>query len=196
NKDATRQLSTAYLKAGDGVKAAQAFEKISAQEDNQDVKMAALWQAAELYESKNNHEAAIRSYRTYANTYTRPYPQYMEAMYKLTQLYQKTRDQDKVIFWQEKIALADKQASKNNKTERTNFIASHITLDLAKMKHQQFERRRLVEPLTENLRVKKKLMQDAIALYGQASVYSHPEINSEANYAIGQTTQPFSKTLF
>ncbi|MGB3610438.1 MAG: tetratricopeptide repeat protein [Cellvibrio sp.] len=195
NKDATRQLSTAYLKAGDGVKAAQAFEKISAQEDNQDVKMAALWQAAELYESKNNHEAAIRSYRTYANTYTRPYPQYMEAMYKLTQLYQKTRDQDKVIFWQEKIALADKQASKNNKTERTNFIASRITLDLAQMKHQQFERRRLVEPLTENLRVKKKLMQDAIALYGQASVYSHPEITTEATYAIGQIYQQFASAL-
>ncbi len=195
NKDATRQLSTAYLKAGDGVKAAQAFEQISAQEDNQDVKMAALWQAAELYESKNNHDAAIRSYRTYANTYTRPYPQYMEAMYKLTQLYQKTREQDKVSFWQEKIALADKQASRNNKTERTNFIASTITLDLAKQKHQAFERRRLVEPLTENLRVKKKLMQDAIALYGQASVYSHPEITTEATYAIGKIYQHFASAL-
>ena len=195
NKDATRQLSTAYLKAGDGVKAAQAFEQISAQEDNQDVKMAALWQAAELYESKNNHEAAIRSYRTYANTYTRPYPQYMEAMYKLTQLYQKTREQDKVVFWQEKIALADKQASKNNKTERTNFIASRITLDLAKQKHQLFERRQLVEPLTENLRVKKKLMQDAIALYGQASVYSHPDITTESTYAIGKIYQHFASAL-
>ena len=195
NKDATRQLSTAYLKAGDGAKAAQAFEQISAQEDNQDVKMAALWQAAELYESKNNHEAAIRSYRTYANTYTRPYPQYMEAMYKLTQLYEKTREQDKVVFWQEKIALADKQASKNNKTERTNFIASRITLDLAKQKHQQFAARRLVEPLTENLRIKKKLMQDAIALYGQASVYSHPEITTESTYAIGQIYQHFASAL-
>lgn len=195
NKDATRQLSTAYLNSGQGVKAAQAFEQISAQEENQDVKMAALWQAAELYESKNNNEAAIRSYRNYANTYTRPYPQYMESMYKLTQLYQKTRELDKVVFWQEKIALADKQAAKIHKNDRTNFIAANVSLALAKEKHTQFERKRLVEPLTENLRNKKKLMQDAIALYGQASVYSHPAITTESTYAIGKIYQHFANAL-
>jgi tetratricopeptide (TPR) repeat protein len=193
--DASRQLSTAYLNAGEGIKAAQAFEQISAQEDNQEIKMAALWQAAELYESKNNTDAAIRSYRTYANSYTRPYPQYMEAMYKLTQLYGKTNEQDKVFFWQQKIANSDKQASRNLKNDRTNFIASSVMLELARDTHSKFTRRTLVEPLADNLRIKKKLMQDAIALYGQASAYSYANITTESTYAIGNIYQEFSSAL-
>src|SRR5690554_2637632 len=195
NKDATRQLSTAYLNSGQGIEAARAFEQLSAQEENQDVKMAALWKAAELYESKNNYDAAIRSYRSYANTYTRPYPQYMEAMYKLTQLYQKTRDLDKNYFWQEKIVSADNLVSKNHKTERTNFIAANISLDMARAKHQAFERKQLIEPLTQNLRIKKKLMQETIALYGQASAYSHPDITTESTYSIGKIYQHFASAL-
>ncbi|RYE54245.1 MAG: tetratricopeptide repeat protein, partial [Sphingobacteriales bacterium] len=93
-KDSTKQLSTAYLNSGQGIKAAQAFEKISAQDENQDVKMAALLKAAELYESKNNVDEAINSYQNYANTYPRPYPQYAEAMYKLTQLHGKRAQKD------------------------------------------------------------------------------------------------------
>lgn len=193
--DATRQLSSAYLASGQGIKAAQAFEQISEQEENQDVKMAALWQAAELYESKNNFDAAIRSYRSYATAYSHPYPQYMEAMYKLTQLYGKTKERDKILFWQEKIADADKHASKGSKTDRTNHIAASVLVELARSKHGQFSQTQLVEPLATNLRVKKKLMQEAIALYGQASVYNYTDITTEATYAIAHIYQDFSSAL-
>lgn len=195
NKDATRQLSSAYLNSGQGVKAAQAFEQISAQEENQDIKMAALWQAAELYESKNNTEAAIRAYRSYTDAYTRPYPQYVEAMHKLSKLYQKIGEKDKVIFWQEKIIAGDKQVAKSSKTDRTNNIAANTLLELAQNKQKQFTQVRLVEPLAANLRNKKKFMQEAIALYGQASVYSFAEITTQSTYAIGSIYQEFSSAL-
>lgn len=195
NKDATRQLSTAYLSSGQGVKAAEAFEQISAQEENQDVKMAALWQAAELYESKNNTEAAIRAYRSYTSTYTSPYPQYVEAMYKLSKLYQKMGEKDKVIFWQEKIINSDKQVAKSSKTDRTNNLAASTLLELAQSKQKQFMQVRLVEPLATNLRTKKQFMQEAITLYGQASVYSFAEITTQSTYEIGSIYQEFSSAL-
>jgi len=195
NKDATRQLSTAYLNSGQGVKAAQAFEQISAQEDNQDVKMAALWQAAELYESKNNIDEAIRAYRNYTTTYTRPYPQYLEAMYKLSKLYEKTNEKDKIVYWQEKIIASDKQVAKSSKTERTNYIAATTLMALAQQKQKQFSQVRLVEPLAKNLRTKKSFMQEAIALYGQASVYSLADITTRSTYEIGSIYQEFSAAL-
>ncbi|HWV16199.1 MAG TPA: tetratricopeptide repeat protein [Cellvibrio sp.] len=195
NKDATRQLSIAYLNAGDGAKAAQTFEQIAAQEQNQDVKMATLWKAAELYESKHNNDAAIRSYSTYAENYTRPYPQYMEALYKLTQLNKEIKDNAKVDFWQGKIMLADSQAAKAIKTERTNFIAANTQLEMAKKTHTAFSQKQLVEPLADNLKAKKKLMQEAIAAYGQASTYNNPGITTEATYAIGNIYQQFSSAL-
>lgn len=195
HKDATRQLSTAYLNSGQGIKAAQAFEQISAQEENQDVKMAALWQAAELYESKNNTDAAIRAYRSYTTTYTRPYPQYVEAMYKLSKLYEKTNEKDKIVYWQEKIISSDKQVAKSSKTDRTNYIAATALMALAAHKQKQFSQVRLVEPLANNLRNKKAFMQDAIALYGQASVYSIAEVTTKSTYEIGHIYQEFSSAL-
>lgn len=195
NKDATRQLSSAYLKSDQGAKAAEAFEQISAQENNQDVKMAALWQAAELYESKNNTRAAIRAYQSYADTYTSPYPQYMEAMYKLTQLYQKSGDKANQALWQEKIITKDKQTAKSSKTERTNYIASSTLLTLAQAKQEQFARIQLVEPLANNLRNKKKFMQEAITLYGQASIYSLAVVTTQSTYEIGSIYQAFSNAL-
>ncbi len=194
-KDATKQLSTAYLNAGDGVRAAQTFEQISAQENNQDMKMASLWKAAELYESKHNIDAAIRSYTTYADNYPRPFPQYMEAMYKLTLLQGEIKAVNKVTSWQEKISNADKQAPKSIKTDRTNFIAGNVQLDIAKKIQTQFSLKQLVEPLPESLRAKKKLMQDAIAAFGQAAIYNNPAVTTEATYGIGNIYEQFSVAL-
>ncbi|HSC66708.1 MAG TPA: tetratricopeptide repeat protein [Cellvibrio sp.] len=194
-QDATRQLSTAYVQLGQGDRAAVVFEKISAQDNDQNVKMAALWQAAELYESKNNWSDAIRAYTTYADSYTTPYAQYLESMNKLSALYLKQNQKDKAYAWQQKIATVDKQTVKSYKTDRTNYIAANATLALAKTQQSNFEKKHLVEPLAQNLRDKKKFMQDAISLFGQASSYNIAEVTTEATYSIGKIYQVFSKSL-
>lgn len=194
-QDATRQLSTAYVKLGQDDRAAVVFEKISAQDDDQDIKRAALWQAAELYESKNNWADAIRAYNTYATTYQTPYAQYLESMNKLSALYVKQNAQDKAYVWQQKIITVDKQTVKSYKTDRTNLIAASAALALAKSQQSQFEKKRLVEPLAQNLREKKKFMQDSISLFGQASSYNIADVTTEATYAIGKIYQVFSKSL-
>lgn len=194
-QDATRQLSTAYVKLGQTDRAAVVFEKISSQDADQDIKRAALWQAGELYESKNNWADAIRAFNTYASTYTTPYAQYLESMNKLSQLYTKQNALDKANFWQQKIATTDKQTVKSYKTDRTNFIAASAALSLAKAQQRKFENKRLVEPLAQNLREKKNFMQDAIALFGQASSYSIAEVTTEATYSIAKIYQVFSKSL-
>lgn len=194
-KDATRQLSNVYLKLGQSDKAALVFETISAQDSDKSVQMAALWQAAELYESKSKQDDAIRTYVSYANTYPAPYPQYMEAMNKLVELYGKRRDAKSVQIWRERILSADKKALANHKTARTDLIAAQATLVLAKEKQAKFVSVQLREPLAQRLREKKQHMQDAINLYGQASAYRVATITTESTYAIGDIYQHFSKAL-
>lgn len=194
-KDATRQLSTVYLKLGQSDKAALVFEEISTQDSDKSVQMAALWQAAELYESKNKQDDAIRTYVSYANSYPSPYPQYMEAMNKLVELYGKKRDLKSAQVWREKILSSDKKALANYKTGRTDLIAAQATLELAKDKHARFSNVQLREPLAQRLREKKQYMQDAINLYGQASSYRLAIITTESTYAIGEIYQHFSKAL-
>lgn len=194
-KDATRQLSNVYLKLGQSDRAALVFEKISAQDSDKSVQMAALWQAAELYESKNKTDDAIRTYISYANTYTSPYPQYMESMNRLVELYKKKRDVKAMETWRQKILAADKKTIANYKTERTNLIAAQAALELAKGKQAQFTQVQLREPLAQRLREKKQLMQEAINLYGEASGYRVAAITTESTYAIGDIYQHFSKSL-
>jgi hypothetical protein len=89
----------------------------------------------------------------------------------------------------------DKQTVKSYKTDRTNFIAAQATLSLAKAQQSKFEKKRLVEPLAQNLREKKKFMQDSIAFFGQASSYNIAEVTTEATYSIGKIYQVFSASL-
>ena len=96
--DVSKNLSVAYLNSNQKDKAAKEFEKLANLEQDQEVKRAALWQAAELYEDKKDYQGAVRTYRTFAHTYDRPYEQNMEAMFKLSDLYKKNWRSAKTLF--------------------------------------------------------------------------------------------------
>jgi len=193
--DVSKKLSVAYLNSGQDIKAAREFEKISSQEKNADVKMAALWQAAELYEQKKDSASAIRSYTRYTSEYKKPFAQYVEAMYKLSLLYTAEGNKAEVNRWRQRIIKADKTTSKKYKTDRTRYLASMASLELARSRHAEFDRVRLVVPLKTNLHRKKLAMQAAVKLYGQASVYGIMETATEATYAIASIYGDFSRAL-
>ena len=193
--NATRQLSNVYLKLGQSDRGALVFVKISSQDKDESVQMAALWQAAELYESKNKLDDAIRTYVSYANTYTSPYPQHMESMHRLVGLYQKRNDNKSANIWREKILNTDKKSIASYKNSRTNFIAAQAALDLAKLSKGKFLSIQLREPLAQRLREKKQFMQEAINLYGQASAYRDMTVTTESTYAIGDIYQHFFNAL-
>src|SRR5690606_6731398 len=77
--EVAKKLSVAYLNVDRGLEAAREFERLSDYVASEEEKVAALWQAAELYREKSDYSSAIRAYRQYAHTYKRPYAQNMEA---------------------------------------------------------------------------------------------------------------------
>lgn len=193
--DVSKKLSVAYLNSNQGIKAAREFEKISGFEKNKDIKLAALWQAAELYESKNDIPAAIRSYEKYSKKYKKPFPQYMEAMNKLSELYIKTNNHKKAAYWNNTIIKADKKTISKYKTDRTKYITSYASLSLAKSEHKKFNKQQLVIPLKLSLRKKKYTMQKAVRFYGQASKHGIAETATESTHAIADIYKSFSKDL-
>lgn len=195
NADVSKKLSVAYLNSKQDIKAAQEFEKISSLDDDQEIKQTALWQAAALYESKQDYPSAIRSYKTYAHNFKQPYVQNVESMYKLTKLYTLNNAPEKAKFWKLRIIKADKTAAKKHKTDRTRFIVASISLSMAIDAHRQYRHFRLIEPLNLNLRRKKQAMQKAVKLYSQASSYGIAEITTEATYAIADIYNSFSRAL-
>lgn len=195
NAEASKKLSVAYLKSGQGIKAAQEFEKMSSFGGDTKTKIAALWKAAELYESKNDTKAAIRTYKDLVKNYRRPYPQYLEAMLKITTLYGAAGNTKQVTSWRKKIISADKRVSKKHKNDRTKFIASTASLSLAKDVHINFDKIKLTLPLKKSLQKKKRAMQSAVEYYGKASTYGIAETTTEATFAIAQIYKNFSTAL-
>lgn len=194
-KDATRQLSLVYLKLGKTDRAAIVFESIAKQDSDKSVKMAALWQAAELYASQKKTDDAIRAYSDYAKTYNSPYPQYIEAMNKLVDLYEQKRNVKDAYLWRHKILTADRASSTEQKNSRTLTIAANTALKLAEQEHYLFGNIRLVEPLDRNLKLKKTHMQNAISLYGQAASFQIADATLQATHSIGDIYYEFSKQL-
>jgi cellulose synthase operon protein C len=195
NQDVTKKLSLAYLNSNQGIEAARQFEKISQLDQNSEVRMAALWQAAELYEEKKDNASAIRSYTEYANTFKTPYPQNMEAMFKVSALYAASANPKMAEKWNETIVKSDSSISKSVKNDRTKYIASTANLNLAIASKSEYERYKLTEPLDQNLKLKKSAMLKSVNYYGQASQYGISEIVTQSTYSIAQIYSDFSKAL-
>lgn len=191
----SKKLSVAYLASDQGVKAAQEFEKIATLGDDVTTQAAALWKAATLYEEKGKTDDAIRSYKQYASRNKKPYPQYLEAMNKLAELYSDKGSINSRDKWYEAIVNADNEALNNVKTDRTKYITSISYLSLAREEKARFETIKLSLPLKTSLRKKKGSMQDSVKMYGNASVNQIYQVVTESTFSIAQIYKDFSQSL-
>jgi len=193
--DVSKKLSVAYLSSNQGIKAAAEFEKISSMGGDIALKSAALWQAAALYEEKNKVNDAIRSYKEYVKKFKKPYPQLLEAMNKLVDLYVKKDSTNKANVWRKNIIKEDKRALNNVKTDRTKYIASNANLGIARSEMKRFNKIRLSLPLKKSLRKKKNAMQSSVRFFGDASKYKIYDAATEATYSIALIYKNFSISL-
>lgn len=193
--DVSKKLSIAYLNTNQEVAAASELVKTSRSDENVDYRIAALWKAAGLYESKKDYPAAIKAFEEYAKNYTRPYPQYLESMYKLTELHGLVQNEPRANYWRNQILEADKLTPVDLKNDRTNLIASTAALHLARQENKRYAAIRLVLPLNRSLELKKNALQKALNLYGRAASFGIPDTATEATYAIADIYYSFSKAL-
>jgi len=194
-QDVAKKLSIAYLNSHQDIAAANELLKISRNETDSNYKVAALWKAGALYESRNEWGSAIKTYEEYAKQYHRPYPQYVEAMNKLTTLYTRTNNIRQADHWRNSILEADRRTPEDLKSDRTKLLCSKSAIQLANELKFTYSEIRLTIPLKRSLENKKYYMQRAVNLYGRASSYGIPEISTEATYAIADIYQSFSKAL-
>lgn len=195
NNDVSKKLSIAYLNTNQDVAAASELVKASRSDENIDYRIAALWKAAGLYESKKDYPSAIKAFEEYAKTYPRPYPQYLESMHRLTELSAQVQNEVRANHWRSQILEADTRTPGDLKTDRTNLISSKAALELARQEHSRYTSIRLVLPLNRSLEHKKNALQKALNLYGRAASYGIPDTATEATYSIADIYYAFSKSL-
>ncbi len=195
NPEISKKLSAVYLRSGKNLAAAREYERMSKSDGDRATKIAALWKAAELYESNNEIPKAINAYAQFAKTYRKPYSQNMEAKYKLISLYDAKNNPDSANLWRNKVLTTDKKTPRKRKTARTKFIASSAALMLAKNEFRVYKNLTLTLPLKKSLKKKKKSLQKAVKLFGKASSYGVAETKTEATHHIAEIYSTFSQAL-
>lgn len=191
--DADKKLALAYEKKGDWKRAADSIEVLYRAETDSNKKRLLLWQIAEFYEKARRQDEAIEAYKRYVTTFPRPFDEAMEARHRLATLYQKKNQPLSRNYWLGKIIEADKEGPS---TERSRFLAANAALELAQPTFTVFHKVRLVQPLKENLKKKKKLMQESIAAFTAAADYGIEAVTTASTYRIAEIYSDFSKGLF
>ena len=193
--DVTKLLSVAYINAKQFANAAQILEEVYAIEKDREVKMAALWQSAELYESLNDIPASIRTYQRYAEAYPEPFPQYIEALNKLVVMNDAMGDRLRGDIWAAKVRKADVTADATVKSDRTSHIVASAKVRLAREKMAAFNKLTIRQPLKIHLKRKKEAMDWARSLYTSAYQHHSPDIMVESLFSIAEMYFGFSQAV-
>lgn len=192
--DVNSKLATAYLETDQPLKAAAELTTMASQGATPELRQAAGWQVAELYEKAGRDSQAITAYSRYVEQFPLPLEPAMEARHKLVGLSEKHGDTRQRDHWLEQLIEADAKAGKQ-RTDRTRYLAAQASLQLAAPAQALFTRIELKAPLERNLKRKKTQMQSAIAGYKRAAEYGIAEVTTAASYHIGEIYQEFGTAL-
>jgi TolA-binding protein len=184
--EVTRSLAVAYMETGRAGESAAEFERIAARaEETQDVRRAALWQAAELYEKAGVQSNAMRVYAAYVKQYPTPLDPAMDARQRLADAAKAQNDMRARAQWLDEIIKADKAAGAA-RTDRSRYLAARATLETAEPHVSAFNAIRLVAPLDKSLKSKRTAMETVLKIYGQALDYGVAEVTTAATYGMAE----------
>ncbi|MBM0107321.1 tetratricopeptide repeat protein [Steroidobacter sp. S1-65] len=184
--DATRSLAVAYLELGRGTQAAAELERVAARaEESVEVRRAALWQAAELYENSASPTNAGRLYASYVKQFPSPLDPAMDARQKLADMAKAQNDLKTRSQWLDEIIRADKSAGAA-RTDRSKYLAAKATIETADQPAAIFQAVKLTAPLNKSLKLKRNAMEKTLAIYGQALDYGVAEVTTQATFGMAE----------
>jgi TolA-binding protein len=184
--EVTRSLAVVYLEQGRSMEAAAEFERIAARsEEPAEVRRAALWQAAELYEKSASPTNAARAFAAYVKQFPAPLDPAMDARQKLADMAKAQNDARARSQWNTEIIRAHREAGASG-TERSKYLAAKATLETADPQVAIFNAVKLVAPLDKSLKTKRNAMEKVLAIYGEALDYGVAEVTTAATFGMGE----------
>jgi TolA-binding protein len=191
----TQNLAVSYLESGNGIQAAQEFERIAvAPTSSDDVRREALWKAADLYKESNVMTSEYRVLSNIIVAYPNPVSESIEARYRLLELERQSGDDAAVTSRLQELIRVDATAG-TQRSDRTRYLAAKASLELAEPVLRKFTVVKLNQPLAESMKLKRSLMEDVIEVYTDAADYGVAEVTTAATFRLGEVYEQFSRDL-
>jgi len=192
--DVTQKIAYAYEQAGKLRQAADEYYAIYRNDKDENVRRDALFIAAELYEKAGDYEIAIDYFKRWAHAYEEPFDTRMEARYHLSQLYKKSDDMIRHLYWLRRIIDGDLEAG-SRRTDRSKWLGALANAEYGDYWTWEFNRIRLRAPLDKWVPTKTEKLKNALSRYNKAANYGIPEISSRVSFSIGELYAKFAKEL-
>lgn len=190
---ADTKLALAYQKSGDWANAANSYEVLYRNETNSNKKRLLLWQMAEFYEKAKQQDKAIEIYKRYVTAFPGPFDDAIEARYRLATMYHAKGQISTRHYWLGQIIEAHKAGPA---TDRSHYLAATAELELAEPTYVDYRQVHLVQPLKENLKKKKGLMEKSIKAFTSAADYGVESVTTASTFRIAEIYNDFGRGLF
>ncbi|MFK5914058.1 MAG: hypothetical protein QM484_06770, partial [Woeseiaceae bacterium] len=180
---------------GDTRKSSIEFEKVSYLPGKLDYQIEALWQAAGLSEQASDNVRAKKLYTSFVKRFPYPLERSIEARQRLVELYERDGKALLATQWRVSLVNADARGAKQ-RTDRTRYLAAKASFALAEPVFDQYRKAKLTVPLKRSLKLKRKLMDQALKYYGNAASYGVSEVLTASTYRIAEIYQDLGLAIY
>ena len=193
--EAQVSLAAALVELGDHARAAPALVAVAALPgETEDVRRAALWQAAELYEAGGDAAQAEQALRQYLERFPVPADAALEARHRLAELAGQRDDAVERRRWLESIITMHADAG-TAATARSRTLAASASLELAMPLVERFAALTLGPPLERSVPEKAKRMRAALDALGVAAGYGVAEVTTESAFRMAELYRDMAAAL-
>ncbi len=192
--EVTKKIAYVYRENNQLSLAANEYERIERESQDDEIRRDALLIAAELHEKDGDSVRALQVYRRYVGYFPQPVELNLETRSKIAEILKAQNDRKSYLDELEKIVAIDASAG-SARTPRTRYLAAQAALVLAEHEFDAFVAVKLVNPFEVNLRKKRELMKTATQKFGQLVDYESGEITAAATFYLAEIYAHFSKAL-
>ncbi|AMX01831.1 tetratricopeptide repeat protein [Microbulbifer thermotolerans] len=193
-KEVTKKLAVVYQESGELLLAAEEFERIERESEDDDVRREALTQAADLYSAAEANDKALTVLRRYVKLFPSPMEPALETRQKIADIYKATDSQKRYMDELREIVRIELRGG-DERNDRTRFLAGNAALQLAQPKFEAFTQIKLVSPLERNMKEKRQRMKAAVSAYTDLIDYRVADVTAAATYYLAEIYFHFSQAL-
>ena len=193
-QDISIKLAAAYLENGQKLDAAEAFERLGDLQKEPALRQESLWTAAQLYAQSGKLSDSAKAYKRYITEFPNDIALGIEGRHQLAELNQKAGNVNRYHHWLRQLIKFEAGAGKD-RNGRSKSLGAHASLVLAQSIEDGFAKIKLKLPLEKTLKLKKQLMEKALAAFRKAEDYGIAEVSTASAYGIAETYHAFSRAL-
>jgi hypothetical protein len=137
---------------------------------------------------------ALKAYENYLQRHPLPLETAVEARWRIAELLRADKQPERALAWQRRVQEADANAGEA-RTARTRTLGGQATLALAEPVRAAYQQVALVEPLAQQLKLKKARLEEALRAYAAASEVGIAEVTTAATFHTASVYQDFGKAM-